>query len=116
MTTRFKDFGVGGDTNTEPLSFKLHEEEFHCHKNLQGKALLDMVSNAKSGEAEDVSRTITDFFAKALVAESYERFIKLLDHPEKIVTIESLGEITAWLVEAYSGRPTSGPEQSLSGQ
>jgi len=116
MTTRFKDFGAGGDTNTAPLSFKLYEEEFYCKPSLQGKVLLDMVSNAKNAEAEDVSHTITNFFSKALVEESYQRFLTLLEHPDKIVTIESLGEITAWLVEEYSGRPTSGPEQSLSGQ
>lgn len=116
MTTRFKDFGVGGLANTEPLSFKLHGEEFHCHKNLQGKALLDMATSATKGESADVSNTITSFFSKALVEESYARFLLLIDHPEKIVTIESLGEITAWLVEEYSGRPTLGPEQSLSGQ
>jgi hypothetical protein len=75
-----------------------------------------MVSNAKNGEAEDVSHTINKFFSKALTEESYQRFLVLLEHPDKIVTIESLGEITSWLVEEYSGRPTSGPEQSLSGQ
>lgn len=116
MTTRFKDFGTGGEVNVAPLSFKLHGEEFHCKPSLQGKALLDMVANAKNGDAEDVSHTITHFFSKALVEESYQRFLALLDHPDKIVTIESLGEITSWLVEEYSGRPSSGPEQSLSGQ
>jgi hypothetical protein len=116
MTTRFKDFGSGGEVNATPLSFKLHGEEFHCKPNLQGKALLDMVANAKSGEAEDVSHTITSFFSKAMIQESYDRFLVLLDSPDKIVTIESLGEITSWLVEEYSGRPTPGPEQSLSGQ
>jgi hypothetical protein len=116
MTTRFKDFGTGGNVNTTPLSFKLHEEEFHCKPSLQGKVLLDMASSAKSTETEDVSQTIINFFSKALVEESYQRFLALLDHPDKIVTIESLGEITSWLVEEYSGRPTSGPEQSLSGQ
>jgi hypothetical protein len=116
MTTRFKDFGSGGEVNVSPLSFKLHGEEFHCKPSLQGKALLDMVANTKNGEAEDVSHTITSFFSKAMIQESYDRFLVLLDSPDKIVTIESLGEITSWLVEEYSGRPTSGPEQSLSGQ
>jgi hypothetical protein len=116
MTTRFKDFGTGGEVNQAPLSFKLHGEEFFCHKSLQGKVLLDMVAQSKNEDASNVSETITNFFSKALVEESYTRFNQLLTHPEKIVSIDSLGEITAWLVEEYSGRPTSGPEQSLSGQ
>lgn len=116
MTTRFKDFGTGGEVNSTPLSFKLHGEEFHCHKNLQGKALLDMATSAGKADTVDVSSAVTGFFSKALVEESYQRFLKLLDDPEKIVTLESLGEITSWLIEEYSGRPTQGPEQSLSGQ
>jgi hypothetical protein len=116
MTARFKDFGSGENLNQEPLSFKLHGEDFECHKNLQGKALLDLVAKASSGNANDAAETVKDIFAKALLPESYVRFEKLIDDPEKVVTVETLGQITGWLVEQYSGRPTQGPEQSLSGQ
>ena len=116
MTARFKDFGAGAVQNTEPISFRLHEEDFECVKNLQGNALLNLVAKAGSGDASDAAETIKDIFSKALLPESYERFVKLIDDPEKIVSVETLGEITAWLVEQYSGRPTQGPEQSLSGQ
>ena len=116
MTARFKDFGSGGDQNTEPIQFKLHGEEFECVKNLQGNALLNLVAKAGSGEPGDAAETSKDIFSRALVEESYERFVKLIDDKEKIVTVETLGAITAWLVEQYSGRPTQGPEQSQSGQ
>jgi hypothetical protein len=116
MTTRFKDFGAGGVQNTDPISFKLYGEDFECVKNLQGNALLSLVAKAGSGNATDAADTIKDIFSKALLAESYERFEKLIDDKDKIVTVETLGEITAWLVEQYSGRPTLGPEQSQSGQ
>ena len=116
MTTRFKDFGSGGEQNTEPISFKLHGEDFECVKNLQGNALLSLVAKAGRGEPSDAAETIKDIFSRALVEESYVRFLKLIDDKDKIVTVETLGEITAWLVEQYSGRPTSGPEQSQSGQ
>lgn len=116
MTSRFKDFGSGGEQNTEPISFKLYGEDFECVKNLQGSALLNLVAKAGSGSPTDAADTVKDIFSKALLPESYERFLKLIDNPEKIVTVETLGEITAWLVEQYSGRPTQGPEQSQSGQ
>jgi hypothetical protein len=116
MTTRFKDFGSGGDQNTDPISFKIHGEEFECVKNLQGNALLTLVAKAGSGNATDAADTIKDIFSRALLPESYERFEKLIDDKDKIVTVETLGEITAWLVEQYSGRPMQGPEQSQSGQ
>ena len=54
--------------------------------------------------------------AKALIEESLVRFEALLQDSEKIVTVETLGELTSWLVEQYSSRPTPGPEDSLSGQ
>ena len=59
---------------------------------------------------------IDSFFAKALLPESLERFNALLTDPEKIVTVDTLGEIAGWLTEQYSGRPQQGPEQSASGQ
>lgn len=113
-SSRFKDFG-SADITTEPLSFKLYDEEFHCKTSLQGKVLLDMVSAANSNDAADAADLVTGFFSKALKPESYERFKALLES-DKIVTVEMMGEITSWLVEQYSGRPTAGPTDSLSGQ
>jgi hypothetical protein len=116
MTSRFKDFGSGEGHNSEPMSFKLHGEEFECMKNLQGSVILNIAAKASSGNTADAADTVKDIFSKALTKESYERFTRLIEDPEKIVTVETLGAITAWLVEQYSGRPTQGPEQSLSGQ
>lgn len=113
-SSRFKDFG-SADIVTEPLSFKLYDEEFNCKTSLQGKVLLDMVAAASSEEAGDAAQLVTGFFSKALMPESYERFKTLLES-DKIVTVEMMGEITSWLVEQYSGRPTAGPADSLSGQ
>jgi hypothetical protein len=115
MTTRFKDFGDGGVVVTEPLSFKLHGEEFHCKPAVQGKVLLDMVQKAGSGDQAAATEVITDFFNSVLAPESKTRFDALLES-DKIVTVETLGEITSWVVEQYTSRPTSGPEQSQSGQ
>jgi hypothetical protein len=74
-----------------------------------------MVAAASSENSSDAASLVTGFFGKALMPESYERFNALLES-DKIVTVESLGEITSWLVEQYSGRPTAGPTDSLSGQ
>jgi hypothetical protein len=106
MTNRFKDFGKGGDLAVEPLSFKLHEEEFHCWPNLQGSVLLELAAGTSEQDNASTVRTMTDFFDSALLPESLERFNALLKHKEKIVSIETLAEITSWLVEEYSARPT----------
>lgn len=112
MTNRFKDFGSGSDVTTEPLKFQLHGEEFECRPALQGKVLLDLVANSDENDGAAVAKTMTTFFKTTLLDESYERFNTLLEDPEKIVTVETLGEITGWLVSEYSGRPTPGPEDS----
>lgn len=116
MTNRFKDFGSGGEVNTAPLSFKIHGEEFQCRPSIQGKTLLNIVANSGDESGVGAAKTINTFFEATLLDESYERFESLLKNPDKIVTVETLGEITAWLVEEYSSRPTPQPEPSLSGQ
>jgi hypothetical protein len=116
MTNRFKDFGSGGEVTKAPLSFKLHGEEFHCKPAVQGRKLLQIVANADENDGTSVAKTIDTFFDSTLEEESLVRFNKLLENPDKIVTVETLGEITAWLVEEYSSRPTAQPEPSSSGQ
>jgi hypothetical protein len=116
MTNRFKDFGSGGAVDKTPLSFKIHDEEFQCRPTIQGKTLLSIVANSTGEDGAGVAKSITEFFKACLVEESYVRFNALLENPDKIVTVETLGEITAWLVEEYSSRPTQQPEVSSSGQ
>lgn len=116
MANRFKDFGSGGDVPKEPVVFKLYNEEFSCRPALQGKTLLDMVANSNSDDGGEMARIVEMFFEQALTPESYERFEALLKDPDRIVTVETLGEISAWLVEQYTARPTQEPEGSSTGQ
>ena len=112
MTNRFKDFGSGGDVSEEPLSFKLHGEEFQCWPELQGKVLLELAANSAEESGAAAAKTVTDFFRHALLPESFERFEALSEDPKRIVKVETLAEITAWLVEEYSARPTKEPSGS----
>jgi hypothetical protein len=117
--TRFKDFGNGTAEDIEPLSFKIYGEEFYCVKQVQGKILMELVSTATGADANDAANSLTvveKFFATVLLDESYERFDKLLVDKERIVTVETLGEITGWLIEEYTLRPNQQPEDSSAGQ
>lgn len=111
MTNRFKDFGSGDGVEATPLSFKLHNEEFHCAPAVQGKLMLQLAASAGDNDPAKAAGMIDTFFEQVLLAESYERFSALLAS-EKIVPVETLANITAWLVEEYSGRPTERPEVS----
>jgi hypothetical protein len=115
MTARFKDFGGSQDEVTEPLSFKLHGEEFHCKHAIQGKFLLNLIADSSSTNVETSTKVVTDFFNKVLIKESAERFDELLSS-DKIVTVETLAEITEWLMSQYTDRPEEQPENSSAGQ
>ena len=114
--TKFRDFGSDDTGEKEPVSFKIHGEEFFCRPELQGKVLLDLVSKSGAEDPAVAADAIGFFFKHALNEESYERFNTLLVHPEKIVQMEKLGEISGWLVEVYTSRPNQGPEVSSPGE
>lgn len=115
--TKFKDFGAGKSVeDREPISFKLHEEEFFCVKHIQGKVLLDLIAKSGSDDASVSAEIMSSFFDYVLVDESAKRFDKLIHDKEKIVHVETLSEIVAWLIEQYGDRPNQQPEDSSAGQ
>lgn len=113
---KFKDFGSGISTGEkEPVKFMLHGEEFNCRTELQGKVLLDLVARSSGEDPADAAKIVDEFFKNVLLDESYKRFDALLTDPDRIVSVDTLGQISAWLVEVYSSRPTQGPEVSSPG-
>jgi len=116
MMARFKDFGSKSLDEIEPLSFKIHKEEFHCIKQVQGKVLMEIVSMSQGENSAISLELIEKFFSSVLHDESYKRFESLLHDKDKIVDVETLGEITGWLIEQYTNRPTQRPENSSGGQ
>jgi hypothetical protein len=109
--TKFKDFGTGSETDqTEPIVFKIHGEEFTCKPAIQGKVLISLASQAASEDASDAAKSITTLFDSVLIEESLERFNLLLVDDKRIVSVETLSEIVAWLIETYTQRPNQQPE------
>ena len=109
--TRFKDFGATTSA-AEPLSFQLNGETFDCLPEIQGKVLLDLVKDSSSEDAAKSAEIITNFFSFVLTNESEERFNAMLSSKDKIVSVETLAEITGWLVQEYTNRPEGQPEVS----
>jgi len=108
---RFKDFGEGKSVkDMEPLSFKLHDEEFQCLPAIQGKFLLDLVSEASDSENMNSAKMITDFFSHVLTDESHERFLSLINDKDRIVMVDTLSDIVSWLMSEYTNRPEEQPE------
>jgi hypothetical protein len=109
---KFKDFGGSTNETAEPISFKIFDEEFSCIPKIQGKVLLNMVSNSNSDDPAASASVITEFFSAVLKEESLERFNLLVEDKERIVSVETLGEIVGWLAEQYTNRPTEGSSAS----
>ena len=110
---RFKDFGSGKDiSEVEPLSFKIYDEEFFCTPVVQGKFLLELISSTSNSEDDPTAsaRMVSGFFSHVLFEESYERFEKLLNDKHRIVQVETLSEIVAWLMQEYTNRPNQPAE------
>jgi hypothetical protein len=109
---RFKDFGSGSGTETEPIVFKLYNEEFTCIPSIQGKVLLEIVSDSASDDVATSSAVTMRFFRSVLTHESLTRFDALLDSKDTVVSLETLTEISSWLIEEYTNRPEAQPEAS----
>ena len=115
--TRFKDFGVGSEgENQEAPTFKIHGEEFHCVPTIQGKVLLGLVADSASDDPLIQASIVEDFFSNVLTDESLERFNALTLDKNRIVSVETLGEIVGWLMAEYTARPEAQPEDSSTGQ
>ena len=102
--TRFKDFGAP-ETKNEPITFKLHGEEFTAVPEIQGATLMSFVERAGSNDPAAGAKLTVEFFKSVLVDESWERFEALTTSKTKIVPVELLADIVSWMIEEYTNRP-----------
>jgi len=107
-----KDFGSDFVGDREAPKFKLHGEEFECVKAVQGKVLLNMTTKVSSEDPAEQANMINDFFGYVLTDDSHERFNALIESKDKVVPVEALGEIVAWITEQLTSRPEEQPEVS----
>ena len=117
MQTRHMDFGTPSKlSDYAPLTFSVAGEEFSCKAAIQGKVLLDFISEADSNDGGRAATAIQRFFAEAMPPDDYVRFYKLIEESEYIFDMEELSAITTWLVEQYSSRPKELSKQSPGGR
>jgi hypothetical protein len=87
----------------------LHGEEFTAIPEIQGKVLLQLIAES-SEDGSNTGEVMSKFFSNVLLEESLKRFNALLDSKDRIVSVEVLSDITGWLIEEYSNRPTTRSE------
>lgn len=86
-------------------------EKFTCQAVIPPGVLVDLVG-AFGPVDDDGNRklnvaVINDFFAATLDEESGARFAALIRDKNRVVEIDTLGEIVMWLSEEVLGRPTT---------
>lgn len=116
-TAKFKDFGK--TTTLEdfpPITFRLNGEDFTCRSAMPGTMLLDFVRRADSDSGGMAAEAVVEFLSRSLDDADADRFQTMLNDPEVIVQVETLGEIVGWLVEQYTARPTKARSRSSSGR
>jgi hypothetical protein len=107
---RHKSFEVINPDDIEPLSFDLGGEEFTCYSEVQGKAVLDVLRVTTEGDEDSRGLLLLvstlDFFEKVMPPEEHQRLTKLMEDPQRIVSMSTMTSIMSWLIEEYSNRPT----------
>ena len=110
--TRHKSFGSPKDLELDNITFDIYGEDFTARPEVQGVHLLRFSQKISSEDQAAVSDALLDFFKVALYKESYDRMAELWEDPDRVVPIEVLSDIVAFLVEEYTSRPTKASSES----
>lgn len=91
----------------EPLEFDIDNDSFVAiaPNRLPGNVLISYVEDVQEGR---VYKGHKDFFAKALIPESAERFAERLDSVENPIPLQQLIEVAEWLTGEYSAFTVGG--------
>lgn len=104
--TRNKNFDEGDETEVkDPITFTIKGEEFTAIPEIQGTVLMDLVKRSSTEDPAESFDMMIDLFDNALEEESLVRFHALIKDKKRIVTVEKLAEIVAFLIEEYADRP-----------
>lgn len=113
---RFKKFSGGKKlSDFEPLGFELNGQEFECYSAIPGSVLLEFVRGASSADGATSAGALYTFLEAAMPEAEWERLNEVLHSPETIIELEMIADIVSFLVENFSDRPTTEPEDSSSG-
>jgi hypothetical protein len=121
-------------TQTEKIDFDLvwtdkdgteQSKKFHCRPTVPLELILRFADmSTKTDEDDKDSKAgvaaiemVAELYEKAIVADEYPEFKKILEDPDTGITIEVYSEIAGWLASEYTARPTgeNSPSSSPAG-
>lgn len=109
-----KDFSLAVSQHEAP-TFSVAGREFKCLAEPPAGVLTDLIISA-DGSVSAAMSGIIGFLEGCLSDADAEAFRLLIHDKDTIIPLETLNEITEWLVEEYTSRPTTPPLRSQSGR
>lgn len=109
---RHKSFGSANPyADREPVTFEIYDETFTCRPAVQGAELLKFGKDA----VDNPNEAVLNFFQICMNEAEFIRFKDLMEDPDRIVDVQTLGEIAGFLVSEYTARPTEPSSSSTNG-
>lgn len=100
----------------DPLEFSLDGKVLRAFRPTEGQlALLMAAVSRHTSEATKVAGAI-DFFVSIMDQDSYTYLADRLMSREDPIGLEQITEVTQWIIEEWSGRPTPSPSVSTPSQ
>lgn len=90
----------------EPIEFELEGETFEAYGQVPGAVLLEFIAASSSEDSTGTAGAILAYLKSSMNRENFKRFDKLIRDPEKVIQLQVLADIVAYLVEERSSRPT----------
>lgn len=109
------------DVPTEPVTFTIDGETFHCKPWLTGAAFMKYSKMMSQGGLVSVLM-VDEFFSEAMEKAEHEHFRKFIEDPDRRVTTNLLADIFLSVFSRYvagpeeESRPTKPPRRSRSGR
>jgi hypothetical protein len=93
-------------TKVEPIQFELEGETFDAYGQVPGAVLLDFIAASSQEDSTGTAGAILGYLKSSMDKETFKRFDKLTRDPEKIIELQVLADIVAYLIEERTNRPT----------
>lgn len=106
-----KEFGTG---KKKGHTFTLAGEKFRTYPGMSVTFVVADTAGGADEELPPLQATIA-FIRSLIVKEDRERFDHLIASPDVYIDVQDLLDLSNWLVEVISGRPTKSPGSSGNG-
>jgi hypothetical protein len=116
VSRKFKSFGSPITPGEEVIEFEIYGYTFRCKPGIQGRKLLEFILETESETTGASAAAMIQFLDSSIVDEQRDTFQAVTESDETIIPMDTLSDITAWLIELYSGNSQEKqPEQSPTG-